>query len=223
MNTFPKQNIIIVALVMFAFSLSALDAFGQFGRFRRGNTNQNTQRQRQNSQNTNTAKNQTPKAEIILESNSSARKVWSLGQVQGEKPTRSVIKKADMPGASDVISWKFDGMQKIDEGGSAKFKFAAFDSDNLDIKASFTFFPETGKLRIEYNSSVGDEWKLSKSGTKNLAPTQKVLRSKNEPGAPTTVEWTLGSIVNNENQGVATFKFIYRGDEYTEVKIRLSK
>jgi predicted secreted protein len=205
---FLKRNLTICILIVVTLLNSNFDVFGQL--FNRS----------QRLINRRTVKSL--KGEIILESNSSSRNEWKLGKTNGEKPTKNVLQKAINPGDSVVEAWDFGELQKSDNKRSATFHFVAFDSDNHPIKASFTFYPQSGRFHVEYNSSIGASWELDEEQNQNLQPKKHIIQAPDMPGAPSTEEWELGTLIdNNTNEGSVVFKYDLRGEHNTEVKIRL--
>jgi len=204
-----KRSCVVISLIISVVAFSGVDAFGQL--LRRNNDNRVVR----------PAVRDSLKAEIILESNSSAQQEWKLAAVKGERPDRKVIEDPDVPGAPTVISWNFGEMSRSSVDRAAKFRFAFFDDDH-EYSAEFTFFPKEGKIRFEYSPSIGLDWDFDKEASSNIAPTKKRISPapRNIAGADEKDEWTLGSILGGKAEGTAVFKFNFRGEDYTEVKSR---
>jgi len=207
-----KQSLAMLSLIVFAIVLSGMDAFGQFGRLRRND-------------NSGPATRAALKAEIVLESNPSARTEWKLATTKGEKPAQKVLESPKDPGDPAIILWDFGEMGKSSVGREAKFRVTFYDSDGIDYEADFTFLPKEGKIRFVYNTSIGYNWEFDKEGSTNLTPNVKMFSTapRDWVGADTKEEWTLGGIRDGKTEGTAVFKLSYRGDDYTEVKIIIRK
>jgi len=215
-NSMIKRSCVLVALIVSVIAFSGTDAFGQFGRMRRDDNR---------GPNVRLAARDSLKAEVILESNASARTEWKLGPTQGGPPIRRVLETANMPGAPTVVAWEFGEMSRSSANRVAKFRFKFFDSENHEYDAEFSFYPREGRVRFEYNASVGFSWDFDKESSANLTPTKRTLSSspRGMVGAPTTDEWTLGKVLDAKEEGTAVFRLNFRGDDCTEIKVKVRK
>ena len=204
----------VVATLAITMALSSTDAFGQI--FRRANDGGRVVRP--------AVVAESLKVEVILESNSSARQEWKLGAVKGERPTRKVLEAPDVPGAPTIVSWDFGEMRRSVGDRATEFKFSFFDEDH-EYSTGFTFYPREGKVQFEYNTSVGFDWDFDRESTEDhLAVTKRTFPyPRNVVGAPTKVEWTLGSLPSGKTEGTAVFRLNFRGDDYPEVKIKVRR
>ena len=144
-NSTIKRCCVMLSLIVFVIAFSGIDAFGQ--RWRRNDSNRQPVRP---------TVSESLKAEIILESNSSARTVWKhVATKGGEAPIPKDIERPKVPGGSTITSWNFDEMSKSSTDCVSKFRFTFFDSENNNHKAEFTFYPKEGKVQFVYNTSIG--------------------------------------------------------------------
>ena len=213
MKSMTQRKCVIVALAITAIALSSVDVFGQLIRRRNDNDRQGVR----------PAVRESFKVEVFLESNSSARQEWSLVAFEGGKPIHKVLEPAgNEPGASTVDIWNFGAMNRSAAGRMAKFRFKFFDSDDHEYKAEFVLYPREGKVRFNYTTGIGLSWDIDEDSTFNLAPTKRTLSSaRNMPGAPTTDEWSLGKVLNSQEEGIAVFNLNFRGHDFPEVIIKL--
>ena len=215
-NSMIRRSCVLAILIVSVTAFSGTDAFGQFGRMRRDDSR---------GPNARPAARDSLKAEVILESNSSTRTEWKLGPTNGGPPTRKVLEAANMPGAPTVVTWDFGEMSRSSANRVAKFRFKFFDSENHEYDAEFSFYPREGKVRFEYNASVGFSWDFDEEISTNLTPTKRTLSSspRGMVGTPTTDEWTLGKVLDGNEEGTAVFRLNFRGDDCTEIKVRVRK
>lgn len=211
-----QRRCAMLFLIVFVIAMSSADSFGQL--LRRNN----------NAPIVRPVARPSLKAEMILESNSSlpTHPEWRHVSTQGGRPPiRRMIETPTMPGAPTIVSWDFGVMSASPVARVTRFRFTFTDlEDSVNYWNDLTFHPGEGKIRFRYNTSIGADWDLDEEASTNLAPTKKLISDpEGLPGSFTEEEWTLGGILDGKTEGTAVFRFEFRGNEYTEVKIKLQK